>query len=401
MLHDVLATPDARRALAARDIGAVYRLLRDAGVSQRVIAHLTGQSQSQVCEILHGRPVKQYDVLVRIADGLGVPRGWMGLAGHSDYADGTEYPAMDDDMIRRRFLGLASSALLGSTVVGEAGGLPLLTGHDGARLGGSDIGWIRAMTTRLRDMEYAHGGASVAGAARGAAQQVIGSLRVSSPHRELQLAGSELVRSVGWILHDAGQRREFWQYLATSLDIAREAGDGATVTRCIESAGRVEIMAGNHRQAAKLFELLSTRRKPDATAWGLLGDAYAPLSPNAARGALERSRDSEGADTPDAIGMTGHVSLALGDYQGAVSAYGRSLPHRHGRVAVQETAPLAVAHLRAGEVRTGVQIAERAVRMAGDLRSTDADAVMTKLATELGRQSDSTARDLSRRLAVA
>jgi hypothetical protein len=38
------------------------------------------QVQSEVSEIIRGRrQVAGYDVLVRIADGLGVPRSWMGL----------------------------------------------------------------------------------------------------------------------------------------------------------------------------------------------------------------------------------------------------------------------------------------------------------------------------------
>ncbi|MBW0010411.1 MAG: transcriptional regulator, partial [Pseudonocardiales bacterium] len=44
-----------RAALAARDIGALYRLLRRVGVSQRKIAQLTGQSPSEVSEIIKGR----------------------------------------------------------------------------------------------------------------------------------------------------------------------------------------------------------------------------------------------------------------------------------------------------------------------------------------------------------
>jgi transcriptional regulator with XRE-family HTH domain len=72
---------DMREALAVRDIGAVYRLLQRYGVAQRRIAALTDQSQSEVSEIIAGRRVvSSYDVLVRISDGLGVPRGWMGLA---------------------------------------------------------------------------------------------------------------------------------------------------------------------------------------------------------------------------------------------------------------------------------------------------------------------------------
>jgi hypothetical protein len=38
--------PEARKALAERDIGAVYRLLYRDGVGQREIARRAGQSQS-------------------------------------------------------------------------------------------------------------------------------------------------------------------------------------------------------------------------------------------------------------------------------------------------------------------------------------------------------------------
>jgi transcriptional regulator with XRE-family HTH domain len=76
----VWADDRMRRALAMRDIGMVYRLLNQAGVSQRRIAVCTDQSQSEISEILNGRRVTAYDVLVRICDGLGARRSWMGLA---------------------------------------------------------------------------------------------------------------------------------------------------------------------------------------------------------------------------------------------------------------------------------------------------------------------------------
>ncbi|MPZ66031.1 MAG: helix-turn-helix domain-containing protein [Pseudonocardiaceae bacterium] len=66
-------------AAKARDIPAVYRLLTtEHGVAQRRIAALVGQSQSEVSEILSGRQVLSYDVLARIAEGLGAPRGLLG-----------------------------------------------------------------------------------------------------------------------------------------------------------------------------------------------------------------------------------------------------------------------------------------------------------------------------------
>jgi Helix-turn-helix domain len=81
LIPDIVWTrPDMREALATRNIAAVYKLLQRHGVAQRVIAARTGQAQSEVSEILSGRRVHAYEVLTRIADGLGVPRGWMGLA---------------------------------------------------------------------------------------------------------------------------------------------------------------------------------------------------------------------------------------------------------------------------------------------------------------------------------
>jgi hypothetical protein len=75
-----LSRRDMREALADRNIAKVFRILNAHGMPQREIAALTGQSQSEISEILAGRRVMAYDVLARVADGLGVPRGHMGLA---------------------------------------------------------------------------------------------------------------------------------------------------------------------------------------------------------------------------------------------------------------------------------------------------------------------------------
>jgi plasmid maintenance system antidote protein VapI len=49
-------------------------------MSQRGIAARTGHSQGEVSDIINGqRRVVSYEVLVRIADGFDLPRGWMGL----------------------------------------------------------------------------------------------------------------------------------------------------------------------------------------------------------------------------------------------------------------------------------------------------------------------------------
>jgi hypothetical protein len=87
--------PEMRAALAVRDITTVYRLLQKIGFSQQRIAALTGQSQPEVSSIIHGRKVLAYDVLSRICDGLGAPRGYMGLAYDAAALGRTDSPGID------------------------------------------------------------------------------------------------------------------------------------------------------------------------------------------------------------------------------------------------------------------------------------------------------------------
>jgi hypothetical protein len=82
-----------RRALTTHDIATVYRLLGRLGFSQQRIAELTGQGQSEVSAVLHGRRVVSYQVLSRIADGLGIPRGYLGLSWCTCSAGATPPPA--------------------------------------------------------------------------------------------------------------------------------------------------------------------------------------------------------------------------------------------------------------------------------------------------------------------
>ncbi|WP_433530614.1 helix-turn-helix domain-containing protein [Micromonospora sp. CA-263727] len=68
-------------ALRQRDIGTVYRFLKSRGWSQSALAAATGTTENQVRAVIrrHQR-VMSYDVLERIATGLEIPRGLMGLA---------------------------------------------------------------------------------------------------------------------------------------------------------------------------------------------------------------------------------------------------------------------------------------------------------------------------------
>lgn len=304
-------------------------------------------------------------------------------------------------MRRRRFLRAASLALLGQTVLGEAGGLPLLTGQRAGALTATDVGWITSLSDRLWALDEDQGGWAVHAAAQGAAETVVGALRsTTAPSRDLLLATVDLCRIAGWSAFDAGDPTAFWKIHATALDLARQARHLPAVTAIVNDAGRAEILSGNHRQAAKLFELVTVRRAPDAVSWGLLGSAYAPHAPDSARGALTRLRDAAGSETVDATSMVGHVSLDVGDHETAVTAYSAVLPHRSGRVAVQEMAPLAISHLRAGEVEVGVRHAEKAFELAGKVRSAQCNDAMNRMGGELSAHPDSTCQDLAYRIRV-
>lgn len=128
---EVWERPEMRAALAQRDIGRVYKLLKQDGVTQREIARRTGQSQSEVSEIIQGRQVRDVKVLERIADGLGVRRELMRILEHAP--DGGAYPGqkapqsrevqeVTDDVLRRDALALGSLAAFGQVVVGTLAG---------------------------------------------------------------------------------------------------------------------------------------------------------------------------------------------------------------------------------------------------------------------------------------
>ncbi|MGH3754686.1 MAG: hypothetical protein ACRDRP_18710 [Pseudonocardiaceae bacterium] len=106
-----------RAALDARDVGIGYRLLGQAGVSQRRIAALAGQAQPEVCEILQGRRVRDVEVLERIADELGVPRGWMRLCPGEDGPSAGKEVA--EDVKRRVLISTTAAAPLGWVAPGS------------------------------------------------------------------------------------------------------------------------------------------------------------------------------------------------------------------------------------------------------------------------------------------
>jgi transcriptional regulator with XRE-family HTH domain len=160
---------DVRRILAALDIGGLYRVLGDeAGISQRQIAACTGQSQSEVSEIVAGRRRVESHQLVRIAEGFDIPPQLMGLSWWGP--DGTycgEVPVTEssteegEDVRRRTLIGATSMAALGQVVqgLGELTELALPTGQPlPSRLSMAHVQALEAVTEHLRSVGRQFGG---------------------------------------------------------------------------------------------------------------------------------------------------------------------------------------------------------------------------------------------------
>lgn len=81
-----------REALAVRDVKAVFQFLHKRGWSWGAIAQATDIGEQRVREIASGkRRVENYDVYVRVAVGLNIPRAYLGvgLLDNADVAPGT------------------------------------------------------------------------------------------------------------------------------------------------------------------------------------------------------------------------------------------------------------------------------------------------------------------------
>lgn len=252
-----------RAALAQRDLTTVYRRLQSAGVSQRRIAALTGQSPSEVHEILKGRQVMAYELLLRIADGLGVSRGYMGLAYDQstewtlDLAAATCSQMPDEREEVRELLSHAANVTMGASVSEiarwwqpvEAARTPVLT-----RVGLPDVVNIESITAAMRVLDYRHGG----GACREAvvaqvrwAQQLLTADYADEVGRRLHVALADLHSLAAWTSFDVGLYSAARRHFARALEQARHSGDFSLVANVLYRIGRLHLHRGFFRDALK------------------------------------------------------------------------------------------------------------------------------------------------------
>lgn len=274
--------PEMREALAVRDMAAVFRLLKAHGVSQRRIAALTGQSQPEISDILRGRIVTSYDLLSRIARGLGIPRGHMGLAygpgvdpeeqgglasSGGDVASwsGGESGAGGSDVHRRAFITrVAQIAITGisaaelSRILSQPAAAGAATVPTVGRIGVGEAQALEAAVLHLRSRDDLLGGGAVVPSAAGEiqwARSLLGASASEQVGQRIQLAAADLHSAAGWAAFDTGDHDQARSWLATGLALAKDAGAHDLAAKVLFQLGRIYLHESDADGALKMFQL--------------------------------------------------------------------------------------------------------------------------------------------------
>ena len=210
---DFWERPSVAQALACRDMGALFRLLRQyAGLSQIRIGTATELGQGRVSEIIRGqRTVGATHVFERIAAGLGMPdmaRTTMGLAPHK-----APPPAGQTKATRTR-AGRETDLLRQITAAQKIDGVVISALQD-------ETNTIRLLDRRL-------GAPAVATKLEAHIRQVEVGLRHSlRPANRKQLACvlADASALAGWQAIDMGRLKPAWDHFERATAAAREAGD--------------------------------------------------------------------------------------------------------------------------------------------------------------------------------
>lgn len=415
---EFVESDEVRAAVEALDIGALFRLVQRLGVSQRQIAELTGQSQSEVCAILNnGRKVLNVMVLRRVADGFGISRARMFL-GYGE--TGPQAPLTEEEVaedVKRR---VVLAAVLGQpflNVWGEPITLGLPTDDPlPSRLSMAHVQEVRTLTDQLVGRARYYGGqAGVFGdAVRRYTRwmDVPGSEEVKA---QLGAALAELHTEAGWACYDSGV--DGTGYFTHGLPLAHQAGDTYAITYAAWTAGATLVRTGYPNDALKQFQLggfsasrptsgADNPRLPTLIAWLDLNSATA----YALMGGLDEAtrhlaKAHDGWEPRDAFergGMaraTAGIQLDLGRLDAAeqsatsaVRSYGEG--HRRGRTLAQLL--LAEVHVRAGEPQ-GLILARQAIDGVRTLHSVAARRErLIPLAAALEARPGSDTRELAR-----
>ncbi|MGH3889794.1 MAG: hypothetical protein ACRDSZ_25065 [Pseudonocardiaceae bacterium] len=426
------ARPEVRRVLIALDIGGLYRLLgQGGGLSQREIARRTGQSQSEVSDIVSGRRrVENLHLLRRIVAGLEIPAESMGLSwwgpdgsywgpeggygGQVAVADSPE----GDEMLRRHLLALGAVAGFGVQIPGVGalanpypapGELPLPS-----RLSMSHVAGIQETTEQVLALYRAHGGqADIASTMAARFTRWTGVDATDAVQRALRSALAERHIVAGLCCFDSGYDRHARDHYRQALELAIKAGDHHRAAKALKFTGQLEAVTGHPDHALKYYQLGQAtllRAAGDDPRTAVLtsqlyvnsASAYARMNDHRqALTCLSRSRD--GWEPPDAFQRadfdwsTANAVWRLGrldDAEPFAASAVRIFGAHERRDGVKARLTLATIQVQAGEPG-GLGLARRAIDEVAVLHSVPTRQRLSPLAQALAARPGSEAKDLA------
>ncbi|MFF0659226.1 hypothetical protein [Micromonospora tulbaghiae] len=394
--------------LARHDIGAVFGFLKERGFSWSAVATATGLGASRVSEIAAGRRiVTDYAVLERIAEGLRIPRHYMGLALdeqalHHRRQEAVLKPGGTAEPVdTRELLGVVASIAVGAIPTGVERWLP--TSHEvvvPAAVGQDEVATVRAVTAFHRRLDAAVGGGRCLQSARGYVAWATQLLQVQCNDvvaAELRAALAELHNLVGWVAHDLDDHDMARRHLTQSLVLARQTDSLPLLANTLYRLGRVSLHQEQPADALQLFGLgqlaaqqagchasVAILHANTAWAYALLGADHQVVD------SLTRARrELDQADLDTAPAWT-HFALTEADVHGISAVvysalarhpeHGRYVDHaaEHSHQAVRlrqpqdrrsfifDTISVATASILAGDLATAGEYGMKAVGLMAD-----------------------------------
>lgn len=436
--------PELRDPLAGHDIGAVYRFLRSRGFSQTRIAALTGQNQSEVSAILtHDRQVSAYDVLARIADGLAIPRGMMGLAFSASVTtvEGDRCPGSVEEqaMKRRDVFGIAAKLTVGAGLTAVERAVlsePVGASPVPARIGLADVRRVEETTRSLMAQDKTFGGGSCREAVLGHlnwAERLRNATASDTVRQALDAALARLQNLAGWTSEDLCLPGAAERCYLRSLESARLAEQPVFAAHNLNRLGCLHSEAGRFRDALQMSQLGAMPAQEAASSGMLARLALSEAMTHGALGSVEEVRralrraeeDYARAQLAPDHWLVGTVVLPDRSDLPASRAFAYSRLAEHdrrfaetavadmtealairdpgrARAALLARITLATDQYRCGEVGLANTTTERVLVSIGQVSSRRSARKLSELGVEIRRHTtDSTALDLAHRITAA
>lgn len=377
-------TPEMYRACVSRDITALFRALVDSGMTQARLAELVSMKQSEISEILKGRRVSSYEVLLRVAESLGIERGIMGLAYTDDAESDQEPPGEEDeDVLRRQLLSLGSWALFDKAVLGEPGALPPAKATRTPlprRITSHDITQIAAVTERLRGLDLRFGGGGIYAAANAHAlrtERLMSATATNAVRDQLSSALIDIHSLAGWAAYDIADTSKSLAHFGRALTYCD--GNPHEAARILYTVAKTELNFGDPNHALKLLQLaqlgLEDAPQPQPLTAFILAEqarAYAILGhPDKAQSLLPKALDAyttahqtQGWRKEQLSSIAGAVQLASGQLETAATTLTgllRTPTAGPSRTIGVDLTRLATIYLHIGEINRGVTTGHHAL----------------------------------------